>query len=87
MFLKEGGGGDVEMRDDITQLTNTHGSEFPKVEASTTWTDYWVQNEMPEPLFQQNQIVVKLPEIDTMSYARGVGALVHDEEAEDEGWD
>jgi hypothetical protein len=40
------------MGEDSTQLTNTHGSEFPmaKVEVSTTWTDYWVANEMPEPL-------------------------------------
>ena len=46
------GGGDMDTRDDSTQSTNTHGSEFPiaEVEASTMWTDYWVANEMPEPL-------------------------------------
>jgi hypothetical protein len=42
----------MDMRDDSTQLTNTHGGGFPmaKVEVSTAWTDYWVANEMPEPL-------------------------------------
>lgn len=90
----------MDARDHSTQLTNPHDREFPtaNVEEITTWTDYWIANEMPEPqvvlafyvadIEQEGaQILVKLPEIDMMSYARGVGALVPDEEAEDEGWD
>jgi hypothetical protein len=39
----------MDMKDDSTQLTKTHGSEFQMAKVES-WTDYWVANEMPEPL-------------------------------------
>lgn len=88
---------DDDDMDPTDYSTSTHNNELSTAKVET-WTDYWVANEMPQLQVvisfyianieqEGTPIVDKLPEIDMMSYARGVGALVRDEETEDEGWD
>lgn len=73
--LRGDGTRDAEMQDDVTQLTNTHGSTPTKGKAvSGAWTNYWIQHEMPVPrttvisrkffnadIGQDEPITVKLP--------------------------
>jgi hypothetical protein len=99
MFEEMGESPENMMQEHSTELTDTRGEEIQKagVETSAPWTDYWIAYEILHPPFvvplrflllvltyqRDDSTTNKLPEIDRLAYAQGVGAVTRDYEEED----